>query len=428
MLYKDIKVVEDSGQVEEAKNMYREEVEKGNYNYYFSGYSRCCKNLGLDEEFIEFLNAHQELLKDEKISNQYSWIIYKTKIKNEIDIQNLQKYANIIIKSCRQGPFEDNNSTPYVLTIKRIVKVLKDQNNPNYRLIKEWILKLNQNDLRDDNIFNYKDESGTDRENPSYKEFYIQTLSKCYEKLGLFKECVTFCEESLKLNIKWHYNNKKWITARMLYCKCQIADDYGSAVEEYKRIVEINKFWYMYYKLGNLYFRKNDLQNALKYQFLALDFRQEHKKLVNVLLQLAFIFQAKGEIENAKLFAHATANLRIENSWGISDELEFIICSLSIDIKKPIDWASLKKIKNEISTNSNFTKINEGKIKKLIKNGFSGFIEQKGLPKDIFFNLSDVLFDKNKITEGMTVRYKLIEKDGSYKAINIKDGVTKWQK
>lgn len=422
MLYIEIKEIEDSGNLEEAKNLYYEEIQRGNVNYYLSGFFRCCKALSKYDDFIScFESIPFQNIEEDYLKNQYAWVLYNQQLKNTEyeNIDELLIVANKIINTCIQPSLDEYNVNPYVLTVIKVIRKLKEKNNPNYKLIKEWILKLDLDKLKDDNEFRYKDADGIDRENPSHKEFYIQTLSKCYEKLGEDKNCVDFCKYALSLNIKWHYNNKRWINARMLYCECNIADDFNVALEKYKKIVIKNKFWYMYHKLSKLYFQKPDLNLAILFECYALDIREEPQKLVNVMEQLALLFQAIGKIDEMKKFAQASYYYRNLNHWNVSEELQYIIEFNGIDTNIKPNIFELKQICNNVILDNGKTINIEGKIKNYLNNGFSGFIISKQLDKNVFFNVSDIIDKDCKPKTNDFVNCCVIKTDRGLKAIKI---------
>ena len=422
MQYKDIKQLEESGCIEDAKQLYLQEIEKGNISYYISGFFRCCKSLNQLQEFIEVYEKNPNFINDESICNQYGWAIYNEFIKN-YDKDNLEELlvnARKIISVCQQPSLENYNANPFVLTIIKVVKKLKEKNNPSFKTIKEWITLLDLDKLKDDNEFKYKDSDGFDRENPSHKEFYIQTLSKCYEKLGEYRECVKFCEKALSLGIKWHYKNQRWIKARLLFCQCMVAEDYDVALENYKKLVLKNKFWYMYHKLSKLFFRKPDINSALLFECYALDIKEDPKMLVNVYEQLAYLCQAEGKIEEMKKFAQAAYYYRNLNSWNISDELYYLVELYELNSTGVPNMLHLKKICNDIIIEKEGLLVVDGKVRNFTKNHLSGFILSNELSKDVFFNLSDVEFNGHNLEINDVVNFKVIKVEKGLKAIAIK--------
>lgn len=130
--------------------------------------------------------------------------------------------------------------------------MLKDRSSVNYKKIIELLELLDPLKLPLDNVQTIKGPNDREMELASSREVYYQDLTKAYEKTRQFEKAYTLCDKALNENSKWHYRNDLWIKARKYYCLCLANVDFDINIEEYKKIVEEKKFWFMYHNLGNL--------------------------------------------------------------------------------------------------------------------------------------------------------------------------------
>ena len=100
----------------------------------------------------------------------------------ESNFQEFIKEATFIKNNSKQFPKDRDYFNPYVLTIFKVVRVYLKSASVNYKEVLRWIEALNPNELSED-VFNFQDDSGQEREMASKKEFYYQYKTKALEKL-----------------------------------------------------------------------------------------------------------------------------------------------------------------------------------------------------------------------------------------------------
>ncbi len=386
----------------------------------------CLRKHNRSEEFVDIcrdLKADTKLFRNSFISSTLCWCIYDTYIKtyDASETENFKEFlkrATYITNELKQLSSDKFYMNPYVLTIIKVVKVYRDKASTNWDAVINWLNKLNPHELPNE-VFEFYD-NGKKRELASYKEFFYQYYTKGLEKRERFKECIAYCEEALENIDKFHYRNKLWFKARMNYCICMISIDIDNDIVEYKKIATSENYWYMYYKLAQIYLRNNDIDNSLLHASKAIESKFEYEKMVNLLFDIAQLWDAKGEREKSVVHYQASAYYRERQGWYHPEELRFAIENYEINIHEKPNVHMIKKIsKHYIEEIEGKDKIS-GSILKILENGNVGFITQSGTKNNVFFRLSDVDFSEG-LKKGDKVKFDIfIQNDGRTRAINIK--------
>lgn len=417
-LYKNNDFINARIKFEEAIN----KSDKPN-RYHYNMYGWTLRKLGESQYFLQIISPllEQKIFNISDFIDLLAWCQYDVYIKNyneDCDYDILEK-AGFILDNCKQLDLNNCIKNPLVLTIFKIIKVLKKKSSINYKKIVELLEKIDPMELPLDDEFEYEDNNHKKRETSSKREFYYQNISSAYEKTMQYEKCIEICEKALEEDIKFHFRNKLWFTARLYYCKCRISTNFEKDIDEYKKIVEKNRFWYMYHKLSALYWSKNDIEKALYYSCLAFDIIDEMKKKVNVMSDIGDLLIAKGDESNAVKFFHCALYYRTINGWGISRELEYQRILNDIDITKKPNLIELKKISliKAISLNNH---LNVGIMKQTDKNKKYGFISSLNLNRDIYFKKEHILNNKNYLPENTFVTFDVYDNHGKPAAKNIR--------
>lgn len=87
--------------------------------------------------------------------------------------------------------------------------------------------------------------------------------------------------------------------------------------------------------------------------------------------------------------------------------MQYYISEYKLDVTKKPNIYQLKSLaKNYIEQNDN--EYLYGKINNILKNGHSGFINQDNNENNIYFNMRNVIGNKQAIYKGKRVKYKVI--------------------
>ncbi len=377
--------------------------------------------------FIEIcrgLNSNKKIMSNRWIASTLCWCLYDAYIRNysiedKDGFNDFIKRAEYIENNCTQMNAEEHYKTPYVLTIRKVVKAYNDKASRKFKEIIKWLSCLDPDKLSEE-VFNFQDETGKDRELASPKEFYYYNMAKALEKTEKYEPCIAICEAAFKQIKKFHYRNDVWLKARMFYCKCMLEEDLESAIAEYKALAYKENYWFMYHKLALICWRNNKVPEALLYASKAFIGRFEHEKMVNLMLDTALLWQATGNNANAKLFFQASAYYRERQGWSSLEELEYAVSILEIDVEEKPNIREIKRISNDyIDTIEGKPERFNGKINNILPHGGAGFIKPKDGVSNVYFNMNDVV-EKRVLKKDDIVEYEISKgKDGKIRAVKI---------
>ncbi len=395
--------------------------------YLLYEYGKVLRKVKEGNTFIEIcreLTKNDHILSNKWIKSILCWCLYDCCIKNYTIKDNdsfdeFIKRAVYIKDNCIQEEINQNFINPYILTIKKVVKIFNERASKNFKEIIKWLSYLNPDKLSEE-VFTFKDETGKERELASPKEFYYQHLAKALEKTIDYEACIRTCEKALNVINKFHYRNETWIKARMYYSRCMVEEDIENAIDDYKKLAYKENFWFMYHKLSQICFRYNRIQDALLYASKAYSNRFEYEKMVNLLIDTAFLWQATGNDINAKLFFQGSAYYRKQHGWHFSEELEYAVNIYKLDVDKKPDIRKIQNVSNDyIESVEGKKDCFKGKIINILHHGGAGFIKPDHGNTNIYFNMKDV---KGKITliNNDIVEYELLNgKNGRCRAVKI---------
>ena len=419
-LYQEAKQLFDSENFPDALERIESAIKEARtYNeYHYHLYCRILRKLNRSKDFLEIIN---DLINNEKFEeaifvDDISWCIYDVYVKDYDESMNYDiiKESKFILERCSQP--EENNifKNPLVITVFKIVKVIKNRSTVNYKLIAELLEKLDCKKLSTTDTFKFIDDKNKERELASKREQYYQDLSKAYEKLRKYDECYKLCSIALSDDINWHYRNDLWLYARQCYCKCMLSNGDSEAINEYVTISEENRFWYMYHKLANVYFSYGDIDNALKYACKGFDITNDIEKKVNLMYDLGLLFEAKKRYNDAKLFFQCCYYYRNTNGWFINSDLKYKIKYYEIDdMFKP----NLRNLKN-ITINVLSKWFNIGVIKMIDTQKGFGFIKALN-NHDIHFRTKNIRNKQRFISVGCFVEFDIENTKKGMSAVNI---------
>lgn len=377
--FEDAQSKEESSLMEEAFSEYLKILEEATLSdaFILSHLGTKFRRLDQSQVFVDKINQFDfgEVKKKKFVNDSYLYCLYKTDIQGyEYSEDTFDKFissAERIVDNCEQKPAEQFNFNPYVLTVYKVVQVLKHRATTSYYQELKWINKLNP-ELLPVEPKEIQAQNGKKYEMASYKEFYYQVKTRCLEKTEKFEECVEYCDKALTLFDKLHYRNGLWFTARKLYCQCMITGRQQD-IDNYKEIAEQNKFWYMYHKLSNIYFSNGELQAAIYYSSKALVSDEfDPEKMINLLYDIGLISENINQIHASKLFYEAVLYYRNLAGWHIPEDLRFAEKELNLSREKEPNVDKLRNFAIEIIKKRD--NLIFGKVSKINKEKKFGFI------------------------------------------------------
>lgn len=133
------------------------------------------------------------------------WCLYDVGIKgikisediSDDEIELFLKTAVAIVLNCSQLSQDQYFNNPYVLTVVKTVKMLNRRASVNYKLIIEWLKKLDVEQLPMDDVKTFITEFGREVESASTREFYYYQLARANIEATqiIIPTNTSFCEE-----------------------------------------------------------------------------------------------------------------------------------------------------------------------------------------------------------------------------------------
>ena len=425
--YKDANDLYKKEKYAEAYKIIVEEIyEKQEFNVYvYALYGRICRKLYKQQEFLQIIgpllrNDEMPEFTVEFFSDNIGWCLYDlyiSKYDENSDYDILEK-SQFILKHCKQKELNEYKYNPLVLTIFKIVKVLKGRSSINYKKIIELLELLDPLKLPLDNVQKINGPNDREMELPSSREIYYQDLTKAYEKTRQFEKAYILCDKALNDNLKWHYKNDLWIKARKYYCLCLDNIDFEINIKEYKEIVEGERLWFMYHNLGNLLIAHYQIDEGFYYLCLALEIFPNPENKYGVMVDIGNILLNVYKKENvAKKFYQSALYFKNINGWSIGNSLDFRKKQFNLsDVVKP-DLFELKKISLEFAVNIKY--FNVGRIKKINTCKGFGFIRLLNETRDIYFKTKNIKNKKHYFDINTFVTFEIQQYDDKDEAIKI---------
>jgi tetratricopeptide (TPR) repeat protein len=387
------------------------------------GYAQCLNKL---KNFDDSMNICRKTYKIDQTfnlnNNLYAWNIYHTEIaKNQVQNESVffKAAKGIILLS------EEDEYSPYVITIFKVIDYLNEQNRVNYNEVITWIEYLKP-ELLDETPFSFQDKDGKTREIASKKEQYYSNRSKAFFELGQFENCIIICEEALNTLTKFHYSNDIWFKRSIALSNAQLGSN-DLAITQLVEILKQKNEWFIQKEIAEIYLKNNKLKDAEKYAIdAALNYGDNDKKM-NLYLLLNDILQRQGKNNEARNHILFIAKIRIDKKWKIDTDLKQKIDFYNIDLNDLPNFNSIKRDLIKTWEDLKFgDKQYNGIIKKMLPNNKSGFIELENSRLSYYFDVRDFKGQKNLVKEGTKVRFYLEDSfnkkrnEKSKKAVMIK--------
>ncbi|MDU1309884.1 MAG: hypothetical protein E6923_04065 [Clostridium sp.] len=302
------------------------------------------------------------------------WCLYEKylkliKVDNIMSIHELNKICNV-------GWFILDNSTqqvglPYESTVLKIVKVLdKSKINDVSVKILQWIERIDIDKLSKDSKKIQLNDKKEINLASNYEELVYIKIKSLYN-LKRYKECVANIDQFLNSNIMFHNDRDKWVK-RIRAKSMFYLGEKDVACEEMEELSKLFNNWVIKFELAKLYKDLGFLNKAIYYSSLALIDKGAIEKKISLLDLHITLLKDLGLTNEALLAKEYLMEIKDKKVETLrSNKKQVITTCFSI-----INQANGRK---------------EGKLKKIFKNGKSGYIESE----DILY-----YFTKNNIVKG----------------------------
>lgn len=381
-------------------------------------FSKFLEQFLTDENYAEIISYFESVVRDgyESQLNDYCKRPYCKSLyhmlKQEESIEKCVEIVDKITTNSEQMPSEKEHYNQYVNSILFLVKKIKKSNNPNFKIIYDQLSKLNP-DILSTNEMELVSQEGKDYINVSSKELYYTLFIKSLIKLEKFDVCITVAEQALRTVSKWNYDNDVWITSRVHYAKCRIANDFEEEIKDYIDFAKRLNKWFIYSKIADVLFRQGYIYKSIIYyaKGIITANRNDMEGLVNVFYEFATIILEKHEDIAKKLFIKCY-QIREKNGWKINHSLKFYMKLLELSSDTKINF---KYLQREIVKMTNMTC---GNIKMYNAVGNFGFIKVDK-EKDIYFKGNKKKANKYKVNTEVYFDVDFDNKVKKNRAVNL---------
>ena len=384
------------------------------------GYAFCLKHLQEYDKALQICREVYKMKPDFRYNNDvYAWCIYYKEIsKNDVsDEFTFLKAAEGILKLSKQAKY-----SPYEVTVFKVLDFYNKKPIFPASEILKWTARLDPIIL-DDTTFEGKTKDGKKKELASRKEKYYMLRIKALFENKNYTECIELSEFALKNFTKFHYDNDIWFQRHIANSNFMMGK-LDIAVNQLKDVLQKKKEWFIQKEIADVYFRKQDYKNSLKYAVAsAINFGKIENKihlfelLYEILIALKNPILAKKHIEMVCL-------IRKKNQWKFNDDFSKLLSKLKINTE---NLPQFNTIKSELKRNWEKLKysdkiIKNGIIKTILPHGKAGFVLSE-TNESYYFPISNINFHPKQLIEGLKVTFYIEDSFDKKKQQNSKIAV-----
>lgn len=311
--------------------------------------------------------------KNELIS--YCWAIYKVKVKNFRDENELFDAADYICDLIPQANLNYRKICPYTFSVFIILDFL--YKSGEFYNLSYWLDKLNPK------LLDLKRKKKNGRFERSRKEIYYDYSSKSLLECVEWEECIQVSTEALKTLKVFTFDGDTWHKWRIAKSLRQLNRS-EEALDYLNEVVKVKGDWFIFREFAENYHMLNEDENALEYVCRAVLTDDSIKSKVN-LFYLAY--EILDSLNDDMAFRHLELFylLKLENNAQIPEEIE----NLDID-EEELDKDELISEINNYWRDFKFKnqELQYGTITKFFDNKNYGFIRDIN-HESIFFHKSE---------------------------------------
>ena len=335
----------------------------------------------------------------------YSWALYQLYVKNPDDETELFEAVDLITELLAQENHSKKEGVcAYTLSMMKLLDYLYKQND--YENLLVWADRLNP-DFLSAKTSRFTTQDGREVTTASNKEKYYNWLSKSYQEVEDFDECLKISKKALEELTTFTNNSDIWFKWRMARSLREIGE-YDEAIDYLKDIYKTKKDWFILWELAENYFFNGDNDKSLEYAVSAALSRGDSDKKIKLYSLLEDLLEDEYP-EIALKHSYLIYSIRLHNEWGIDDDLEEKIAEAGLDVENTEYWKIEKELKGFWKDLKFKTQQpNYGRINRIFPHGKSGFILRDD-GDSFFFNSYEFKGDPNKYRENVKVSFYLEE-------------------
>ena len=352
----------------------------------------------------------------------YSWALYQLHVKKPEDKTELLEAVDLITQLVPQEDLSEKDGVcAYTMSMMKLLDYL--YKNKDYENIIIWSEKLNPDYLSKKTSTFTTD--GREVKLASNKEKYYNWLSKSYQEVEDYDECLSVSKKALEELDQFTNNSDIWFKWRIAR-SCRELGEYDEAIEYLNDIYRFKKDWFVQWEIAENYFFMGEEEKSLEYAASAALSRGDIDKKIKLYSLLEDLLE-DDDPEIALKHSYLIYSIRLHNEWNIDEGLEEEIANAGLDTENTEYW----KIERELKSYWKDLKFKNqqptfGVISRIFPHGKTGFVKDES-GHSYFFNGFEFKGDPNKYREGVKVSFYIEEgydkKKDEFKpnAVNIYD-------
>ena len=353
----------------------------------------------------------------------YSWALYQLHVKKPEDKTELLEAVDLITQLVPQEDLSEKDGVcAYTMSMMKLLDYL--YKNKDYENIIIWSEKLNP-DYLSKKTSTFTTDDGREVKLASNKEKYYNWLSKSYQEVEDYDECLSVSKKALEELDQFTNNSDIWFKWRIAR-SCRELGEYEEAIKYLNDIYRFKKDWYIQWEIAENYFFMGEEEKSLEYAASAALSRGDSDKKIKLYSLLEDLLE-DDDPEIALKHSYLIYSIRLHNEWNIDEGLEEEIANAGLDTENTEYW----KIERELKSYWKELKFKNqqptfGVISRIFPHGKTGFVKDES-GHSYFFNGFEFKGDPNKYREGVKVSFYIEEgydkKKDEFKpnAVNIYD-------
>ena len=353
----------------------------------------------------------------------YSWALYQLHVKKPEDKTELLEAVDLITQLVPQEDLSEKDGVcAYTMSMMKLLDYL--YKNKDYENIIIWSEKLNP-DYLSKKTSTFTTDDGREVKLASNKEKYYNWLSKSYQEVEDYDECLSVSKKALEELDQFTNNGDIWFKWRIAR-SCRELGEYEEAIKYLNDIYRFKKDWYIQWEIAENYFFMGEEEKSLEYAASAALSRGDIDKKIKLYSLLEDLLE-DDDPEIALKHSYLIYSIRLHNEWNIDEGLEEEIANAGLDTENTEYW----KIERELKSYWKELKFKNqqptfGVISRIFPHGKTGFVKDES-GHSYFFNGFEFKGDPNKYREGVKVSFYIEEgydkKKDEFKpnAVNIYD-------